>query len=147
MGELLTKLLEHFVTLIENEVLDVLSIQHLVPRESVETSRCGDNDVRALRLVTKKLRVLGDWGSSVEGADPDIRHVLGETRVLVLDLERELPSVAEHQNGHLAVDRLELLKSREDENGGFTVTGLCLAKNIHAENRLRNALLLDWSFA
>lgn len=45
---------------------------------------------------------------------------------------------------YLAVNRLKLLQCCDDEYSCFTHTGLGLADDIHAEDGLRNTLMLDW---
>lgn len=124
-------------------MLHVFGVQNFVPHESVESAGSGHHDVGALGLVPEEFGVLRDGSSTEEGRDADVGHVLGESRVLVLYLEGELASVAEDDDGDLAVHRLELLESRQDEHGGLTVTRLGLAQNIHSEHGLRDTFLLD----
>ena len=57
--------------------------------------------------------------TSVEDLALDVRQVLAEAGVLVLDLEGELARVAQDEDRDLAVDGLELVQRREDEHGGF----------------------------
>ena len=139
----LTELFEHFVALVENKVLYVFGVQNFVAGEGIETTRGGHDDVRAAGLVAEGLGVLDDWRSTVEGADADVGHVLCETRVLVLDLERQFTRMTEHDDSNLAVDRLKLLERSQDEHGSLSVTRLGLAEDIHSENSLRDTLLLD----
>ena len=94
----LTKLFEHFVALVQYEVFDFGGVQGLVPDERVEATGRGHDDVRAFRLVTEELGIFGDGSSTEEGRDADIGHVLGETRVLILDLEGKLSSVTEDKD-------------------------------------------------
>jgi hypothetical protein len=125
-------------------MFDLSGVQGFVPYESVETTGSSDNNVRAFRLVTKELGVLGYRSSTKESADSNLGHVLGKPRILVLNLERQLASVAHNEDRNLAVHWLELLKRGENENCGFTVTRLSLAQYIHSENCLRDALLLNY---
>ncbi len=73
----------------------------------------------------------------------DAGHVLGESLVLLADLERQLAGVAHDQHADLAVDRLELLHRRQDEDGRLAHPGLGLAQDVHAEHGLRDALMLN----
>ena len=139
----LTKLFEHFIALVQNEMLDFGSVENLVSDESVEAAWGGDHDVRALCLVAEEVCILCNRSATEESADTDVGHVLGETSILVLDLESELPSVAQNNDRHLAVDRLELLKRRQDEHRRLSVTRLCLAQDVHSKDSLRDALLLN----
>ena len=138
----LTKLFEHFVALVQNEVFDLGGVQSPLPDKRVQTARSGDDNVWAFGLVGEDGLVLVDTNTTEEGADPHIRHVLGKPGVLVLDLERQLASVAHDEDRDLAVHRLELLKRGENEYSGFTVSRLGLAKYVHSEDSLGNALLL-----
>lgn len=80
----LTKLFEHFVALVQDEMLDLGGIEDLVSNEGIQPTGRGDHDVRALVLVADKLRILGNRDSAEESADTDVGHVLGETSALWL---------------------------------------------------------------
>jgi hypothetical protein len=97
----------------------------------------------AFRFVAEKFGVLRDRSTTIKGCNSNIREILGETSVFVLDLESQFTSVTEDEDGYLAVDRFQLLESGKDENGGFSVTGLRLTEHIHAENGLGNTFLLN----
>lgn len=77
-----------------------------------------------------------------EHAGAHVVHVLGEAVVFVLDLEGQLAGVAEDQDADLAVHGLELLQGRQHEHGRLAHTRLGLADDIHAQDSLRNALVL-----
>lgn len=139
-----TNLVEHLVTLIEDEALDVAEAELLVSDEGVQTTGSGDDDVRVSFLVGKELNVLLHGSTTVEDGGLDIGHVLCESGVFVLDLVGELTGVAHDQDRGLTLDGLHLLEGCEDEDGSLSQTGLGLADDIVTENGLRNALLLDW---
>lgn len=82
----LTNLVEHLVTLIEDESLDVAQRELLITDQGVQTTGGGDDNVGVGLLVLEKLDVLLDGGTTVEDRGLDIGEVLGETSVLVLDL-------------------------------------------------------------
>jgi len=90
--------------------------------------------------------ILLDGSSTIEDGSADIRHVLGESEVLVADLEGEFAGVAEYDDRDTVFCWVELLEGSEDENGGLSMTRLGLAENVHAEDRLRDALLLHWKY-
>ena len=71
-------------------------------------------------------------------------HVLGESLVLLADLEGQLAGVAHDDDRHLAVDRLQLLQRGKDEDGSLAHARLGLTEDVHAENGLRDALVLDF---
>ena len=136
--------LEQLVTLVQDKVLDAAGAQVLVADERVQTARRGDDDVRASRLLLEDIDVGLDGRAAVEGRGPDVWQVLAEPRVLVADLEGELARVTENDDGDLAINRLlELLQSGEDEDSGLAQTGLGLTKDVHTEDGLRDADLLD----
>ena len=124
----LTQLLEHFVALIKDEVLQVLQVEFLGPHEGQDTARSADHYVGAVGL--QNLLVLSDSQSTEKHADLkfietnfrqnilhtrllanylDARHVFGEPLVLLADLEGQLASVAHDQHGNLAFNRFQLL--------------------------------------
>ena len=70
--------------------------------------------------------------------------VLGEPLVLLGNLEGELPGVAHDQDGDLAVDHLDLLERGQHEDGSLAHAGLGLAQDVHAQDSLGDALVLDW---
>ena len=80
--------------------------------------------------------------TSVEDLALDVRQVLAEAGVLVLDLEGELARVAEHQRADRALLDLELVQRREHEDGRLAHARLGLADDIHAQDGLRDALVL-----
>ena len=139
-----TDLVEHLVTLVEDEALDVAEAELLVSDEGVQTTRSCDDDVRVSLLVGEELDVLLHGSTTVEDGGLDIRHVLCESGVFVLDLVGELTGVAHDEDRGLTLDGLLLLESSEDEDGCLSKTGLGLADDIVTENGLGNALLLDW---
>lgn len=154
----LTELIQHLVALVQHKVLDLCSIQLLVPRQREHSPGRADGNVRARLLLAELLDVGRDGRSAVEDLGADIGHELGEPQELVLDLEGELSGVAQDDDRRLAVDRLtgvepssrarqralHLLQGGQDEDGGLTHTRLGLAEDVRAEDGLRDALLLHW---
>jgi len=138
-----TDLIQHLITLIEDEDLDASQTQMLIPNERIKTPRGCDDDVRVLILVLEDLDILLHRRTSIEDRSPHVRHVLTEPRVLVLDLVCQLSCVAHDQDGRLPGDRIDLLKRCKNEDGSFTKTRLGLAEDIGSKDRLRNAHLLD----
>jgi hypothetical protein len=50
--------------------------------------------------------------------------------------------MAEDENRDFAIDRFQLLQSRQNEDGRFTVTRFGLTQDIHAEDSLWDTFLL-----
>lgn len=140
-GRRLTKLFEHFVALIQYEVLDTLCVETLVPSERVKTTGSGDNDMGALGRLEEFL-ILLNGSSAIEDDSADIWHIFGESEVLVADLEGEFAGVAQYDDGDPVLGRVELLEGGEDEHGGLSMTRFSLAEDVHAKDRLWDALLL-----
>lgn len=136
-------LLEDLVTLVNDKVLDTRNLEALVANEGVHATRGTDKDVGALGLVLEHGLVLGDGSTTVDDTGSNIGHVFGKSGVLVADLVGKLSGVAENKNRDLAIDGLDLLKSGKDKDGGLTHTGLGLADDVHAKDRLGDAFLLD----
>jgi len=140
----LTKLFEHFIALVQYEVFHVFRVEDLVSGKGVQTTGGGDDDMGAFGFVAEDLSIFGDWCATIEGVNAYIWHVLGETRVFILDLERKLPSVAKDQNGHFTIHWLKLLQSSKDENSGLSMSRLRLTQHVHSQNSLGNTFLLDY---
>jgi hypothetical protein len=141
----LTRLVEHLVTLIEDKVLEVGEAQVLVADEGVDTTGCADDDVRVGVLVAEHLDILLHRSSSVEDSDPHFGQELGEAVVLVSNLVGQLTGVAHDEDGRDTGLGLlvHLLESRKNEDGSLSETGLGLAEDIVSENGLRDGNLLD----
>lgn len=80
--------------------------------------------------------------TSVEDSGLDIRQVLGEALVLLLDLEGQLSRVAQHHHVHLAGHGVQQVQRGQHEHGGLAHARLGLADNVHAQHGLGNALVL-----
>jgi hypothetical protein len=80
--------------------------------------------------------------TSVEHAGLDVRQVLGEALVLLLDLEGQLSGVAEHHHVHLAGHGLQQVQGGQHEHGGLAHAGLGLADDVGAQHGGRDALVL-----
>lgn len=115
----------------------------LVTNEGVQTTGSGDHDVGHSFLLGQKFNILLDGGTTVKDRGLNVGKVLGETSILVLDLVGELTGVAHDQNLALASDGLQLVKGGQNEDSGFTETGLGLAQNVDVQNGGWNADLLD----
>ena len=85
---------QHFVTLIQDEVLNVLCLKVLTPDQSEDAAWCAYDDCG--RVLLKLLDVLGHRLTAIQNVDRDLFrvHVLGESVVLLLDLECEFTGVA-----------------------------------------------------
>lgn len=137
-------MIQHLVTLIQHEALNVAEAKLLVANKGVKTTRGGDNDVRVGIFAGEELDILLHGCASVEDCGLDFGHVLAEAGVLVLDLVCEFASVAHDKNGGLAGNRFYLLQGGQDEDCSLSETGLGLAEDVGTKDGLRNADLLDW---
>lgn len=137
--------LQDLVTLIDDEGLDVVQTNALLLHESVQSTGSSDYNVRTGLFVLQLLQVSSDWSTTVEDIGLDVRHVLGETSVLVTDLVSQFSGVTDDQGGDLTGNRLQLLQSGQDKDGGFTQTGLGLTQDIGTQDRLGDTDLLNWN--
>merc|ERR1719328_1028670 len=135
------KLLQHFVALIKHKMLQILQRQLLALDQSQNTSWSSNNDVRT--IVLQNLFIFRNGHATKEHSNLDVGHELAEPLVLFADLEGELPGVAHHQDGHLAVHGLDLLEGGQHEHRGLAHTGLGLAQYVHSQHGLGDALMLD----
>ena len=141
--KILTDLIQHLVTLIENESFDVAEAQILVSNEGVQTTGCSDNDVRMCLFILEYLDILLNGSSTVEDCGLDVGHVLAESKVFVLNLVRQFAGVAHNEYGCFASDWLKKLESRENENSCLTKARFGLAENVGTQGCIWNCSLLD----
>ena len=140
-GRRLTELFEHFVAFVQYKVLDTLCVETLVPSKRIKTARGSDDNMRALGGLEEFL-ILLDGCSTIEDGSADVGHVLGESEVLIANLEGEFARVAEYDDRDTVFCWIELLEGSEDEYGSLSMTRLRLTEDVHAEDRLRDAFLL-----
>ena len=89
-NHILTQLLQHFVTLVQNEVLYVLGVERLVLDESKDAARSANNDVGA--VVLEHFLILLYAYTTKEDRHLDVVKVLAEPLVLFVNLESQLPT-------------------------------------------------------
>jgi len=127
-------------------MLDVIELEGLLLGKAEDAAGSTDDDMGAVVLEDVTIGLDGD--TAIEDGGLDLGKVLGEAFVLVGDLEGKLPSVANDQDGNLVLTGgegagVELVQSGQDEDGRLTHTGLGLANDVHAEDGLGDALVLD----
>lgn len=106
------------------------------------TGRSNDN-VRCGLLVLEQLDVVVHGLATVDDLCADLRHVLREALKLVLYLISQLAGVAQDQGAAgLGLFR-KVLQHGEHEHGCLSHTRDSLTKDVHSEDGLRDAFLLD----
>ena len=70
-------------------------------------------------------------------------HVLGEPFVFFADLESQFSGVAHDDNRNLSVLRLDLLQRGQNEDSRLAHAGFSLAEDIHSQDSLGNAFVLN----
>ena len=95
----LTKVSQHFVALVKNEVLDVLEGEGLCLGQSKQTAWSANNNVGAVLL--QNLLILLDRHASKEDSNLHIVGVFAEPLVLLADLEGQLTCVGHHKHRDL----------------------------------------------
>lgn len=136
--------LEHLVTFVEDKVSALGEIDGAISEKGKEPSRSSHNDIWGVGSL-EDFNVAGHGNTPVKDIHSDSRHVLCEARKLVSDLEGKLASMAEDDGGDFSGNRVNLLQSGQDKNGSLAHSRLCLAQNVHSENCLWDALLLDYT--
>lgn len=101
--------------------------------------------MRTFILVSKNLGIFGDRGATIESADTDVGHVLRKASVLIFYLKSEFTGMAKDDDRDFAIGGLQLLECCKDEDRSLAMPRLGLAKNVHAQHGLRDALLLDFT--
>lgn len=73
----------------------------------------------------------------------DIRHIFRETRILILDLERQFTGMTKNDHSHFIRTWFDLLQGSQHEHSRFTHTRFRLTQNIGTENGLWDTFLLN----
>mmetsp|Transcript_714 Transcript_714/g.2019 ORF Transcript_714/g.2019 Transcript_714/m.2019 type:complete len:260 (+) Transcript_714:587-1366(+) len=136
------KRLQHLVTLVNDEVLDLVDLEGAFGDESLQPAGGAHHDVG--RVGLEQLAVLGDGDTAVEDTNLDAIQVLAEAVVLLGDLEGQLARVADHQHAGLAILGLQLVQRGQHEHRRLAHTRLGLADHVHAQHRLRDAHVLHF---
>ena len=104
MWTLLTKLFQHLVTFIKDEVLDMLEIKCFLACQSQYSARCANDNVWAVGL--EGLLVLLDADATKEHWNFDVIHVFRKSFILFRDLKGQLSCVAHNQHTDLTINLL-----------------------------------------
>jgi len=104
-------------------------------------------------VVFEYVTVGFDVDSTVKDSGFDFWNVLGEAFVFVCDLECEFSGVTQYKDRYLVFASgkcgwVELVEGCKYEYCGFAHTGFSLTYNIHSEDCLGDAFVLDfgWMF-
>lgn len=136
------QLLQHLVTFIEHEMLDIGQLEVLVADQGQDTAGSTNEDVGTSGLVLQDLDILGHGDTTVEDLGADFREILGEASVLVFDLESQFTCMTEDNDRDLAVDGLQLLQGGQHKDGSLTHTRLGLTEDVHTQDGLGDTFLL-----
>lgn len=71
----LTELLKHLVAFVKNEMFYIGGIENFVPTKGIETTRSGDNNMRAFCFVLEYFGIFGDRNPTIEHGCADVGHV------------------------------------------------------------------------
>merc|ERR1719273_1574075 len=135
------QLLQHLVTLVQHEMLQVLQWELLALDEGQNPAGSSNNNMRTVAL--ENLLVLRDRHPSEKHSNLDVGQKLGESLVLLTDLEGQLSGVTHHQHRNLSIHGLNLLESSQNKYSSFSHARLGLAQNVHTQDSLGDALVLD----
>ena len=139
----LTDLIEHLITLIQNKCLDSPQPKVFVANQGVKPSGGADNDMGMSILVLQILDIFLHRRTAIENSRLNLREILAEAGIFVLDLVRQLSSVAHDQHRRLVDRSNDLLQSGEYEHSSLSEARFGLAENVGAQYGLRNAHLLN----
>mmetsp|Transcript_38923 Transcript_38923/g.86582 ORF Transcript_38923/g.86582 Transcript_38923/m.86582 type:complete len:221 (-) Transcript_38923:243-905(-) len=136
------KLLKHLVTLIQHKVADSVQLQRSLLGELLDPSGGANDDVGGLLL--QLLLLLLHRESTEEVANLHTTQASAETLKLVADLVCKLACVAKNDSLYFVGLGVKLLEDRKNEHSGLAHTRLRLAKDIHTQNGVRDALVLNF---
>mmetsp|Transcript_69782 Transcript_69782/g.202250 ORF Transcript_69782/g.202250 Transcript_69782/m.202250 type:complete len:323 (+) Transcript_69782:332-1300(+) len=134
------KPVEALVALIQDELRKSVELQRLLAQQGQDAPGRANEDVGA--AVLEQLPVLHNRHASIHDAHLQLPEVLREAVEFVLDLIRQLPRVAHDEHPHLGLLRVDLLEACEHEDGRLAHARLGLAKDVRAQDGLRDAFVL-----
>jgi len=136
---------QNTITFVQNEVLDVVQLERLLPGEAQDTAGRAHHNVRTIILDNISVRLDGD--TTVEDSSLHLGKVLGEPLILMSNLEGELSCMTQDQDTDLILSRregirIQLMKGCQYKHCCFSHTALSLTYDVHAKYSLRNAFVL-----
>mmetsp|Transcript_13392 Transcript_13392/g.34357 ORF Transcript_13392/g.34357 Transcript_13392/m.34357 type:complete len:374 (-) Transcript_13392:267-1388(-) len=135
--------IQHLVALVQHKVAHRGQVKKLLVAQRQHAPGRAHHNVR--RVLLQHLLVLLDRQAPEEIGHLDALKVPAKALKLVADLERQLTGVAQHDGRHLALLRLQLLQHGQHEDCSLTHTRLGLANDVHAQDGLWDALMLDFT--
>ncbi len=139
---LLTQLLQHLVTFIQNKVFDMLQIQCIRSNKRQDTTRRAHYNMRA--VLFECVLVLFDTNTTKKHAHFHRWHIFTKTLVLFAYLKCQLSRMTHDKHRDLTIYWLKLLQSRQHKYGRLTHTRLGLTYDVHGQDRLRDTLVLNF---
>ena len=136
-----TDYFEHFVTLVQDKVLQVFEFEHAFLYKCKNPPRSSNDHMRAVRSL-EQFNLLTDWLTTVDNFSADLRHILLEPCKFVLDLIGKLAGVTQDQSRHVFWLLVHLVEYGKHEHSGLSHSRLCLAEGINPDHRVRDAFLL-----
>mmetsp|Transcript_54600 Transcript_54600/g.155394 ORF Transcript_54600/g.155394 Transcript_54600/m.155394 type:complete len:206 (-) Transcript_54600:80-697(-) len=135
-------LVKALVALIKHELCQLVELEVLLAGEPEHPPGRADQDVRA--VGPQHLAVLREGHAAVDRPRLDALEVLREAAELELALVGQLSRVADHQHSHGLLGGTDPLQAREQEGLGLPHAGPGLARDVGAEDSMRDALVLDF---
>ncbi|KAI7165319.1 ATP-dependent RNA helicase [Hortaea werneckii] len=134
---------QHLVSLVEDEHLHAVGLQHAALDHVVDTARSANNDLRA---VLQRLHVVPHAGATNAGVALDV-HEVANSHDDLLDLLSQLTGRGKDQTLASLDVRVELLEGGDRESSGLAGTGLSLSDHIVALDDGHDRTLLNRGWA
>ena len=129
------------IALVHHEVAQLV---HLHPAALDQVFHAARSSYDDSRVGIESLAIGLNVSSSKEDFGSYVRHKLGESFILILDLEGQLTRVSNNQHLNILILRivLEHLQGGDYEHSSLTHSRLCLAEDVLVGNSTGNASVL-----
>lgn len=117
---MLTNLIQHFVALVKNKVLDISKRESFVSYKSIQSTWCTNDDVGILLLVLQKLDILSHRCTTIEDSRFDLGKVFAESSIFILDLVGQLSCVTHDENLAFTLNGFQRMQCGQNEDSRLT---------------------------
>ena len=131
---------QHFIGFVQYQGFQAGEVQVLATDQIHHTTRGTDDHLG----TTAQGAGLGFVrGTTVDGQDMEVRHVLGVTLARLGNLQRQLTGRCQHQNLSVTVTSFQTRQQRQGKSSGLPCTGLRLPQQIVSRHQVGNCCGLD----
>ena len=125
-----TNLLQQLVAFVHDKMLDFLQRKRTLFEQRQNSSWCSNDN--GGHILLKRLNILLDGNTTIKHGSFDVGQIFRKASIFISYLKSKFACMANDQNRSLFFNGLNLLKSGENKNGGFSHATFRLTQNIHS---------------